>query len=359
MAIISCMETANSAWRKMVTLLFKPFNFAKWLTLGFCVWLTQLGEGGSSGNFNFNSFKGDHGGNAKSNESVNAFLNALNQIFNGDSGNFFTRIAEQCHIPVSILAWICAGIALLIIIIIAVYIILTWLKARFEFILIDNLIYDRTDIVQPWKKYKTPANSAFVWLVAVGLITSAIVIIMLIFGFISTVPWIKSCLDQRTMLKPGNTMIISLAVNALLLIIFSLFVWLINFFFREFVIPVMYWNNLRVIEAWKIFLALLSNNRFLFFKYIILTIVFTVIAGAAILLAGLATCCIGLILLAIPFVGTVLILPVSVFFRLFGLELLAQFGPEFNIPPPPPEPEDIPPEPLPEPPSDGTPQYRW
>lgn len=359
MKIISCMETADSAWRKMVVMLFKPFNFAKWVTLGFCVWIAQLGEGGGSGNFDFSSFKNDHAGK----NANDAFLNALNQIFNGDSGNFFTRVAEQCHISVNILSWICAGITLFIIIIIVFSIVMLWLKARFEFILIDNLIHDRTEIVTPWKQFKKPANSAFLWMLLIGLITTAIVVGVMFFDILAILPWLKSCLARKTLMWPGETTLIILACSMLAGVVLSLLFWLVNFFFREFVIPVMYWKNLRSIEAWKIFLALLNNNRFTFFKYIILTIVFSVIAGAAILAAGIATCCIGLILLAIPFVGTVLILPVSVFFRLFGLELLAQFGPEYNIPVPPPpplpEPEPIPAEPPPENPSGEAPQYRW
>ena len=358
MKIISCMGTADSAWHKMLIMLFKPFNFVKWVTLGFCVWIAQLGEGGGSGgNFNFSSFKNDH-----SEKNANdAFLNALNQIFNGDSGNFFTRTAEQCQITVGILAWICAGVALFIIIIIAIAIATTWLKARFEFILIDNLIYDRTEIVTPWKRFKTPANSAFLWMVLIGFITAAIVAFSLTFELFTILPWLKSCLARKTLMWPDETTLIILACSVLLSVVLTLFIWLVNFFFREFVIPVMYWQNLRSLEAWKVFLALLSNNRFTFFKYIILTIVFSVIAGAAILAAGIATCCIGLILLAIPFVGTVLILPVSVFFRLFGLELLAQFGPEYNIPvpPPPPLPKPSPVEPPPETPPGDASQFRW
>ena len=121
------METADSAWRKMVVMLFKPFNFAKWLTLGFCVWIAQLGEGGGSGNFDFSSFKNDHAGK----NANDAFLNALNQIFNGDSGNFFTRVAEQCHISVNILAWICVGVTLF-------FIIMNHLVLQSEIIQVNN-----------------------------------------------------------------------------------------------------------------------------------------------------------------------------------------------------------------------------
>jgi len=335
---ISCMNAAGSAWRKMVLILFKPFDFAKWITLGFCAWIAYIGESG--GNFNFSSFGGDHHAKAaRHKEQADAFISALNQIFNGDSGNIFSRTAEQCHISVNIVIGVCAGIAVLFLVIIAVSLVLTWLKSRFGFILLDNLIYDRADIAGPWRKFKTCGNSAFLWRLVICFISIAIFILLLIFGFFSTLPWLKSMLTAKAWLRPDNTVIACMVIDGLLVLAFCLFFALVEFFFEQFVVPAMYWNNLKAIEAWKKILALVKVNLSVFIIYILLYIVFSLIAGGAVLIAGLATCCIGFILLAIPFVGTVLLLPVFVFFRLFGVELLAQFGPEYNIPLPPPETE--------------------
>lgn len=53
--------------------------------------------------------------------------------------------------------------------------------------------------------------------------------------------------------------------------------------------------------------------------------------GLIVLAAILCTCCIGLILLILPVVGSVLLLPISVFWRNYSLLYLAQFGPEFDL----------------------------
>jgi hypothetical protein len=45
----------------------------------------------------------------------------------------------------------------------------------------------------------------------------------------------------------------------------------------------------------------------------------------------LATCCIAGCLMALPWVGAVILLPVTVFFRLYSLEYLAQYGPDFQM----------------------------
>ena len=359
---ISCMEAAEAAWRKMVVILFKPYNFAKWVTLGFCAWIAYLGESGGGGRFNFNSFGGDRKAQ-KNAETAKAFFNALQEIFNGDSGNMFTRTAEQCHISINLLTGICAGIGLVILIIVVLSLIVTWLKSRFSFILLDNLIYDRTDITGPWKKFRTCGNSAFLWRLAIFLISAAVFIVLLIIVFFNMLPWVKSMLAAKSLFKPDSMIITWMIVDGSLILISGLLLSLISFFFDQFVVPVMYWSNLKAIEAWKKVLALVKVNIYVFIRYILLYIVFSLIAGGAVFIAGLATCCIGFFLLMIPFVGTVLLLPVLVFFRLFGLELLAQFGPEYNIPVPPPEPAAaIETQELPaatEPPAQNDPGYRW
>jgi hypothetical protein len=46
---------------------------------------------------------------------------------------------------------------------------------------------------------------------------------------------------------------------------------------------------------------------------------------------GLATCCIGWLVLAIPYLGTVILLPVYVTARALGPEFLAQYGAEWRL----------------------------
>ncbi len=43
------------------------------------------------------------------------------------------------------------------------------------------------------------------------------------------------------------------------------------------------------------------------------------------------TCCIGGCFMAIPYIGAVIMLPISVFFRAYSLEYLSQYGEEFRV----------------------------
>jgi len=56
--------------------------------------------------------------------------------------------------------------------------------------------------------------------------------------------------------------------------------------------------------------------------------------GMLVVIVVLVTCCIAGCFLAIPYVGTVLLLPVLVFQRAYSLHFLAQFGPAYDVFPP-------------------------
>jgi hypothetical protein len=65
----------------------------------------------------------------------------------------------------------------------------------------------------------------------------------------------------------------------------------------------------------------------------------SIACGVVVLAAVIATCCIAACLLALPYLGTVLLLPVLVFQRAYSLYYLAQLGPKYDLfqrPAPPP-----------------------
>jgi hypothetical protein len=102
-------------------------------------------------------------------------------------------------------------------------------------------------------------------------------------------------------------------------------------FLRHFVVPIMYKNNIKTVPAWHIFLSVFGRHPFYFILYGLLIFVLMIAFVIAVVFVGLLTCCIGWFLLVIPYIGTVITLPVWYFFRAFSLEFLAQFGPEFEL----------------------------
>jgi hypothetical protein len=61
----------------------------------------------------------------------------------------------------------------------------------------------------------------------------------------------------------------------------------------------------------------------------------------AMIMFGLFTCLLGFALLLIPYIGTVITLPIWYTLRAFSLEFLAQFGLEYDLFPPATAPPDV------------------
>lgn len=121
---------------------------------------------------------------------------------------------------------------------------------------------------------------------------------------------------------------------ALLFILTAIVIGFISMFLNSFVAPIMYKNNIKATQAWGSFLSLFKLYPFHFILYGLLVFVLGILAVIFIAVAGLLTCCIGLLLVIIPYIGTVVTLPIWYTFRAFSLEFLAQFGPEFELFPP-------------------------
>jgi hypothetical protein len=53
--------------------------------------------------------------------------------------------------------------------------------------------------------------------------------------------------------------------------------------------------------------------------------------GTLVVFAILLTCCLAGCLMALPYIGTVFLLPVLVFKRSYSLYYLAQYGPQYDV----------------------------
>ena len=107
-----------------------------------------------------------------------------------------------------------------------------------------------------------------------------------------------------------------------------------SLFLKDFVVPIMYKQRVGVIRGWANFLTLFGRHFFTFIIYGLFIFVLGIAVVITVVLFALITCCIGLLLMAIPFVGAVILLPVSYTFRAFSVEFLGQFGEKYNLFPP-------------------------
>lgn len=93
----------------------------------------------------------------------------------------------------------------------------------------------------------------------------------------------------------------------------------------------MYLTDVSCTVAWRQFLSVIAVNKLNFLLYLLFQIVIAIVISMVIFAAMLLTCCCTACIMFIPYLGTVLLLPVLIFSRAYSLYYLAQFGPQFNV----------------------------
>jgi hypothetical protein len=210
---------------------------------------------------------------------------------------------------------------------VAVVLVVTWINSRGKFIFLDNVVHDRAEIKAPWRRFKVQGNSLFLWRIVFGLIAFLVIVAVIAALALSIIPFVRS----RDMLPVA---IIGGSVSALLLLAAVIVLAYVSIFLRNFVVPIMYKYDLKTNEAWRMLLPLVQANagKFILYGLFLILVVLGVII--VILTVVVLTCCIAGCLIIIPYVGSVVLLPVSVFMRALGPEFMRQFSPDFDVFPP-------------------------
>jgi hypothetical protein len=95
----------------------------------------------------------------------------------------------------------------------------------------------------------------------------------------------------------------------------------------NFMLPVMYLQRCRAVEAFGVICRLIAACPGEVLLYCLFLIVLALATAIVACLVTCATCCIA----AIPYIGTVILLPVFVLLRSFSLLFLRQFGPDYDV----------------------------
>ena len=292
------MEPLSRSWNRMKIALFRPFDLHKWFVVGFNAFLCGL--------MDFSN--GSGGVRGQKDTDFRDFMNFPQTAWNWLTDN-----------P----AWAIA-ILFAVLVAIAVVVALTWVSSRGVFMFLESVVRDRVEIARPWREYQKEGDSLFVWRLVFGLITLA--------AFSGLVAWFF--IQGGTLYREGfdRAIPVGLVIGlALLALVMGLVAGYIGLFLKDFVAALMYKHRISAVAAWKLFLDLFRKYPFYFLAYglilffLMLGFVFVVIA------AGLVTCCIGWLVLVIPYIGTVVTLPFWYLLRAFSLEFLGQFGPEYEV----------------------------
>ena len=300
---ISVIDPISDAIRKAKEILFQPFDLGKWFVIGFCAWLATLAQsgmgGGSGGGGNWRS--GNHGHGMEGLEGI--------------------REAVMSNLPIVL---IFGSIALVVGI--AFMLLFLWLSSRGQFMFVHCIAENKAEVKRPWNKYLNVGNSLFlfkfaVWgisFICIGVITG---IGALLFFTVGSGGARVQAMGALMIILPISLLLAPLAIALTIFVKFT----------NDFVMPIMYLRGCRCMDAWREFWSLLKINKCNFALYILFQIVINMAIGAIMFALMIATCCIACCILPIPYLGTVLLLPLLIFEQSYKLYYLAQFGDAYNV----------------------------
>jgi len=288
----SITDPMGPAWARMKHILFQPFDLGKWFCIGFAAWLMTLTEGGGS-------FQSPPYSASEDSDILSGFF------------------AEYMALILSLIGiLICLGIALLVL--------LVWLSCRGRFVFLDQVIHNRTLIKQPWRETREIGHSLFFW--SLGLLVASIVVIAApaIGGVLFLLPaFTGESVDSGALLLG----IASFGLAGVLAIP-MMYIW---FYLNEFIAPIMYRYRCTTGNAWRFFSPMFKAHTGSLVVYPLFRALLSTGVGIAVLILGVLTCCIGFLLIMIPYIGAVALLPLTVFFTSYSLEYLKSLGPDFDV----------------------------
>jgi MFS family permease len=289
---IEIMAPFRAGLEWMKAMLFRPFDFAKWLTIAFAAFI--------SGNF------GGSGGNFR----------GLSRLGKGD---WRYSASSQGDLP-NFTPFIIAAIVGFVLIALVLGVILMWVSSRGKFIFTDCVVKNRGAISEPWREYRREGNSFFLF----SLVVAAGMMVLIGITVIAIVVPLGGFSGDHT-LSGGATAALVVVAIVFGLIWFALIVfWALV---SHFMVPVMYRRRCLAREAFADVARLIFANPGPFILFVLFMIVLAVAVGIVGTMLACLTCCIG----ALPYISTVLLLPAIVWLAAFRLLFLRQFGDQYDV----------------------------
>jgi hypothetical protein len=172
-------------------------------------------------------------------------------------------------------------------------------------------------IVEPWCEYRKEGNSYFFFLL--GLMFAVLLLAGLMLASVIGLGWLKQ--------GAGETGSITSIGFLVFLGVFWVSIVIFVSIATYFMVPVMYRRRCRAIAAFRDVTRLIWHHLGSFS----LLCLFEFVLILAVLLIGAIVTCATCCLAALPYLGTVILLPLFVCLRAFGLVFLRQFGPDYDV----------------------------
>ena len=182
---------------------------------------------------------------------------------------------------------------------------------------------NKGEVVVPWNKFSRHGDSLFAFRIVLGFVMFVIFVVGVVVGY----SYLMSAVNRGD----GIGVILTLVAVFAGIFVISIPVLIIEKFTTDFVVPIMFVQTLSCRKAWGRFLPVLMENKMRFFLYLLFQLVigfviFVIVVAFACLTCGCACC-----FFALPYIGTVALLPILVFERSYSLYYLRQYSPAFDV----------------------------
>ncbi|MBD3221886.1 hypothetical protein GF314_11655 [bacterium] len=295
----------EDALQRTRALLFAPFDAVRWFVLGFTAWLIHLGS---------------MGGSAAGNDPD---LQA--HVRTGDWEGAFDALGEAFGelLPSGLAAMLILGLIALGILI---SLVLLWVGSRARFVWLENLTRGDHRLGQHWSSQGHLGDSFFLWKVIFYAALLVVITPIVLFG------GLIGALTGEGIGGPATVMgWVGLGIAVVLVAVVAGYV---DFFAESFVTRIMHRRSVGVMAGWREFGRLFGERPGHFVLVGIAKLVLRLAGGALVLAVGLATCCVGFLLVSLPYIGAVLQLPIYVALRYYDLCWLGQLDPDLGPPDP-------------------------
>jgi hypothetical protein len=258
---LSAVESISRAFARTKQMLFRPFRFGLWARLAVVALITGEaggagGGGGSIPNFNRNQGGGDHW--------------ARHWSCHG------AGVAHLFSVP----GWeeIQPYFGLIVLGVLAVLaVVLLWIYSDcvYRFILLDAVVSGECRLREGWRRWREAGRRYFLWVAAFGFVAFFLV------GIVAGVPvllayragWFEKP-DENLGVLIGGGILLVLAVIMLVAVLA-----IIDMLGRDFLVPVMAFEEVGVMDGWRRVLAMMDVEKLAYAGYVLMKIVLAMGAG--------------------------------------------------------------------------------
>jgi len=300
---IGYWQPVQDAIQRTKGMLFRPFSLGRWFTLGFVAWLIHLGQSVGS--------------------AAGTDPDLHTSVKTGDWQGACAHISDSAMdlVPVGLAL---ALIMTLLIVGLIVAIALLWMGCRARFVWLENLTAGDHVVGRHWTSHAHLADSFFLWRLGYYLLAIVLVAPLVFFGGVFGALGIAGFDGPGSILGWAMLGVATFVVGAILIYV--------DFFAESFVTVIMHRRGLGVLAAWREFRKLFDDQPGHFVLVGLMKMILHMASAVVLTALGLVTCCVGFGIMAIPYLGTVLTLPVVMALRYYDLCWLGQFAPDLRLP---------------------------